>query len=111
MKSATSLQARVEQYLAERRRLGFSIRTPACSLRGFVRHMQDRGVHITPAGRFFQKIHSSFDPGVLQGRQDRPRQTKGQATLHKLPACHHPRIAAFGKKVSRTKSFRTMVPG
>lgn len=40
MKAATSLQTRVEQYLAERHRLGFAIRTPAYSLRGFVRHMQ-----------------------------------------------------------------------
>ena len=40
MKAATSLQARAEQYLAERRRLGFALRTPACSLRSFVRHMQ-----------------------------------------------------------------------
>lgn len=40
MKASTSLHARAEQYLVERRRLGFALRTPACSLRGFVRHIQ-----------------------------------------------------------------------
>ena len=40
MKATTSLRARAEQYLAERRRLGFNIRTVACSLRCFVRHLQ-----------------------------------------------------------------------
>jgi len=40
MKASTSLHARAEQYLAERRRLGFNARTVACSLRGLVRHIQ-----------------------------------------------------------------------
>ncbi len=40
MKASTSLRARTEQYLAERRRLGFNVRTVACSLRGFVRHIE-----------------------------------------------------------------------
>ena len=40
MKASTSLHARAEQYLVERRRLGFALRAPACSLRGFVRHLQ-----------------------------------------------------------------------
>ncbi len=40
MKASSSLPARVEQYLAERRRLGFNVRTVACSLRGFVRHIE-----------------------------------------------------------------------
>jgi len=40
MKASTSLQARAEQYLAERRRLGFNVRTVAYSLRGFVRHIE-----------------------------------------------------------------------
>ena len=39
MKASTTLHARAEQYLAERRRLGFALRAPACSLRGFVRHI------------------------------------------------------------------------
>ncbi len=43
MKAGASLQARVEQYLVERRRLGFALRGPACSLRGFVRHIQAVG--------------------------------------------------------------------
>lgn len=43
MKASTSLHARVEQYLIERRRLGFALRGPACSLRGFVRHIQAVG--------------------------------------------------------------------
>jgi integrase len=40
MKANTSLHARAEQYLAERRRLGFNDGTVAYSLRGFVRHIE-----------------------------------------------------------------------
>ena len=40
MKASTSLHSRAEQYLAERHRLGFALRAPACSLRGFVRHLK-----------------------------------------------------------------------
>ena len=43
MKTSTSLHSRAEQYLAERRRLGFALRAPACSLRGFVRHLEVGG--------------------------------------------------------------------
>jgi hypothetical protein len=47
MKVSTTLHVRVEQYLAERRRLGFALRTPAYSLRGFVRHIEVVG-HLGP---------------------------------------------------------------
>ena len=40
MNAPASLQARVERYLAERHRLGFSARTQAYALRSFVRHVQ-----------------------------------------------------------------------
>ena len=40
MKANTSLHARAEQYLAERRRLGFNDGTVAYSLRSFVRHIE-----------------------------------------------------------------------
>lgn len=40
MKASTPLHARAEQYLAERRRLGFNVQTIAYSLRGFVRHAE-----------------------------------------------------------------------
>jgi integrase len=40
MKANTSLNARAEQYLAERRRLGFNDGTVAYSLRSFVRHIE-----------------------------------------------------------------------
>jgi integrase len=40
MKASTSLDARSEQYLAERRRLGFNVRTVAYSLRGFMRYIE-----------------------------------------------------------------------
>ena len=43
MSAPTSLQARVECYLVERRRLGFSARTQAYALRSFVRHVQTVG--------------------------------------------------------------------
>lgn len=43
MKANTSLHARVEQYLAERRRLGFNVRTIVYSLRDFVRHIEAVG--------------------------------------------------------------------
>lgn len=45
MKASTTLHRRAEQYLAERRRLGFVLRTPACSLRSFVRHIEVVGHH------------------------------------------------------------------
>jgi len=43
MKASTSLQARVEQFLVERRRLGFALRSSARSLRSFVRHARAVG--------------------------------------------------------------------
>jgi integrase len=43
MSAPTSLQARVERYLVERRRLGFSGRSDACTLRSFARHVQTAG--------------------------------------------------------------------
>ena len=43
MKASTTLHRRAEQYLVERRRLGFALRTPACSLRSFVRHVEAVG--------------------------------------------------------------------
>ena len=43
MSAATSLQARVERYLVERRRLGFSARAQAYALRSFARHIQAVG--------------------------------------------------------------------
>lgn len=44
MSAATSLPTLVERYLLERRRLGFSDRTSAYSLRGFARHVQAAGL-------------------------------------------------------------------
>lgn len=43
MSSATSLQALVERYLLERRRLGFALRSPAYALRSFARHIHAIG--------------------------------------------------------------------
>lgn len=43
MSAAKSLQARVESYLAERRRLGFSLRTSEYALRNFARHIKAIG--------------------------------------------------------------------
>jgi len=43
MSAPTSLQARVERYLVERRRLGFSGRNDACTLRSFACHVQTAG--------------------------------------------------------------------
>jgi integrase len=40
MSATTSLHTRVERYLAERRLLGFSLRSPAYALRSFARHVQ-----------------------------------------------------------------------
>lgn len=47
MNADTSLQAFVERYLTERRRLGFSSRTQAYALRSFARHVQAVG-HLGP---------------------------------------------------------------
>ena len=43
MSATISLHAQVERYLAERRRLGFGLRSPAYALRGFARHVQSVG--------------------------------------------------------------------
>ena len=43
MSAAISLQARIERYLSERRRLGFSDRTQAHGLRSFARHVHAAG--------------------------------------------------------------------
>jgi len=43
MSARTSLQARVELYLAERTRLGYCARCDACALRSFARHAQTTG--------------------------------------------------------------------
>ena len=40
MSAQTSVQARVEQFLVERRGLGFSIRNDSYVLRSFTRHIQ-----------------------------------------------------------------------
>ena len=41
MSAPVTLQARVEQYLAERRRVGFTLRTMACGLARFARYVAD----------------------------------------------------------------------
>ena len=67
MSSPTSLQARVEGYLAERRTLGFSARTISYALRSFARHVQAVG-HRGPltmevmAGWARSDSHGSSDP-------------------------------------------------
>jgi integrase len=43
MSAAASLQALVERYLLERRRLGFGVRKPAYGLRSFAHHVQAAG--------------------------------------------------------------------
>ena len=43
MSAAPSLQALVERYVAERRRLGFALRSCACALRGFACHVRAIG--------------------------------------------------------------------
>ncbi|AEC20770.1 hypothetical protein PT7_2230 [Pusillimonas sp. T7-7] len=43
MSALTSLPSRVEKYLAERRRLGFSERNDSYSLRSFARHVRTVG--------------------------------------------------------------------
>jgi integrase len=45
MSALTSLHARVERYLVERRRLGFSARSQAYALRSFARHVQTVSHH------------------------------------------------------------------
>jgi len=41
MNSTVSLQTRVEDYLAERRRLGYQLRTIAGTLRSFARYVDE----------------------------------------------------------------------
>lgn len=67
MSTTTALQAHVERYLVERRRLGFGLRSPAYALRSFARHIQAVG-HRGPltvevmAGWARCDSHGSSDP-------------------------------------------------
>jgi integrase len=67
MSAPISLRARAKAYLAERRRLGFDLRSAECALRGFVRHVQAVG-HCGPltlevmADWARRDSHGSTDP-------------------------------------------------
>jgi len=67
MSATTSLQLRVERYLAQRRLLGFSLRSPAYALRSFARYVRSIG-HCAPltvevmADWARRDSHGSTDP-------------------------------------------------
>jgi integrase len=67
MSAPPSLRSRVERYLAQRRLLGFSLRSPAYALRSFARHVQSIG-HCGPltvevmADWARRDSHGSTDP-------------------------------------------------
>ena len=67
MSAVASIRARVDQFLAERRRLGFKQRTAAYALRSFARHVKAVG-HRGPltvevmADWARRDSHGSIDP-------------------------------------------------
>ena len=83
--SAATLQGLVERYLIERRRLGFSDRTPAYALRSFARHVKavgHRGALTVEVMADWARCdsHGSSDPAHLGAPAEEP------AFVHALAA-------------------------
>jgi len=78
MSAATSVKARVERYLSERRRLGFLMRSTDCALRSFARHIHATG-HLGPltvevmADWARRDSHGSSDPKTWARRLNKLR--------------------------------------
>lgn len=128
MSAAISLRARVESYLAERRRLGFDLRSPAYSLRGFARHIQAVG-HRGPltvevmAEWARRDGHGSTDPHTWARRlknlrsftrwlqQFEPRtEVPDDAIFGRLPARQAPHIYSEDEIVDLLAAARRLGP-
>ena len=128
MSATTSLHARVERYLAERRRLGFGLRSTAYALRGFARHVQTVGLH----GPLTVEImadwarcdsHGSNDPHTWARRikklrpftrwlqQFEPRtEVPDDAIFGRLPGRQAPHIYSEGEIVDLLTAARGLGP-
>ncbi len=128
MSSPRSLHARAEDYLAERRRLGFGLRTPAYALRGFARHVRSVG-HRGPltvevmADWARRDSHGSSDPRTWARRlkqlrsfarwlqQFEPRTEVPDDTIFgRLPERQAPHIYSEGEIVDLLAAARRLGP-
>jgi len=128
MSAARSLHARVEDYLVERRRLGFGLRTPAYALRGFARHVRAVG-HRGPltvevmANWARRDSHGSTDPRTWARRlkqlrsfarwlqQFEPRtEVPDDAIFGRLPERQAPHIYRAGEIVDLLAAARRLGP-
>jgi integrase len=128
MSAARSLHARVESYLAERRRLGFGLRSPAYALRGFARHVRSVG-HRGPltvevmADWARRDSHGSSDPRTWARRlkqlrsfarwlqQFEPRtEVPDDAIFGRLPERQAPHIYREGEIVDLLAAARRLGP-
>ena len=128
MSTTLSLHARVKGYLAERRRLGFALRTPAYALRGFARHVRSVG-HRGPltvevmADWARRDSHGSTDPRTWARRlkqlrsfarwlqQFEPRtEVPDDAIFGRLPERQAPHIYSEGEIVDLLAAARRLGP-
>jgi len=128
MSPTTSLRARVERYLAERRRLGFGLRSPAYALRGFALHVQTVGHHGPLTVEIMadwarRDSHGSSDPHTWARRlkqlrpftrwlqQFEPRtEVPDDAIFGRLPGRQAPHIYSEGEIVDLLAAARRLGP-
>jgi integrase len=128
MSATTSLHARVERYLAERRLLGFSLRSPAYALRSFARHVQcvgHRGALTVEVMADWARrdSHGSSDPHTWARRlkqlrsfmrwlqQFEPRaEVPDDAIFGRLPERQAPHIYSEGEIVDLLAAARRLGP-
>ena len=114
MSATTSLRARVERYLAERRRLGFDLRSQAYALHGFARHVQTIGHH----GPLTVEIMADWARRLKQLRpftrwlqQFEPRtEVPDDAIFGRLPERQAPHIYSEGEIVDLLAAARRLGP-
>ena len=75
MSAQLSLQARVEQYLAERRRGGFELSTVGYALASFARHVQAAGHH----GPLTVDLMAAWARQAKSGHGDRAKAHDGES--------------------------------
>ena len=128
MSAPQSLRARVERYLAERRRLGFGLRSPAYALRGFARYVQSVGHHGPLTVEIMadwarRDSHGSSDPHTWARRikqlrpftrwlqQFEPRtEVPDDAIFGRLPERQAPHIYSEGEIVDLLAAARGLGP-
>jgi integrase len=105
MNARLSLAERVEQYLAERRRLGFELRPNGATLKRFARYVEALGHR----GPVTMEVMTAWARQVKKGRGDRATAARALRTLrpfmrwlqHFEPATEVPDEAVFGTVPAR----------